>query len=261
VTLQPAQEKADLWRVYKRGNDRAARDALIEKYAPLVRYVAGRLAAGMPPNIELGDLISYGVFGLIDAIDKFDPDRGVKFETYAVTRIRGAILDGLRALDWAPHSVRQKARELEQVYGRMEIEFGRPAEDREVAQVMGISLTSLHRVLADIQAAGVLSLDDLWPAEGRRGPAPVPIETLRDERAISPEENAEVSERRRILAATIKSLPEKERLVITLLYYEEMTAKEVSLVLKVSQSRVSQLHSKAMLRLRGKLARTMEGLV
>lgn len=261
MTGLPALEKADLWFRYKRAMDRGAREELIHKYAPLVKYVAGRLAVGMPPNVELDDLVSYGVFGLMDAIEKYDPSRGNKFETYAVARIRGAILDGLRSLDWAPHSVRQKARELERVYGQLEVKLGRPAEDCEVAEAMGITMEAFHRILTDIQGAGLLSLDDLWSSEGNHASGYTSLEMLRDERLVGPEEVVEIGDRRRILADAIRGLPEKERLVITLLYYEELTAKEISAVLRVSQSRVSQLHSRAILRLRGRLARMKEGLI
>ena len=261
MTGLPAFDKADLWFRYKRATDRSAREELIRKYAPLVKYVAGRLAVGMPPNVELDDLVSYGVFGLMDAIEKYDPSRGNKFETYAVARIRGAILDGLRSLDWAPHSVRQKARELERIYGQLEVKLGRPAEDREVAETLGISIEAFHRTLTDIQGAGLLSLDDMWSSEGNHGSGYMTLEMLRDDRLAGPEELAEANDRKRILAESIRNLPEKERLVVTLLYYEEMTAKEISLVLHVSQSRVSQLHSRAILRLRGRLNRMKEGLL
>ena len=257
----PVLENSDLWFRYKRATDQAAREELIRKYAPLVKYVAGRLAVGMPPSVELDDLVGYGVFGLMDAIEKYDLSRGNKFETYAVARIRGAILDGLRSLDWAPHSVRQKARELERVYGQLEAKFGRPADDREVAETLGVTLQTLHRTLNDIQGVGLLSLEDLFPADNGRGTGHLSADTLRDDRVAQPESVAEVNDRKRILADAIRNLPEKERLVVSLLYYEELTAKEISEILNVSQSRISQLHSRAILRMRGRLTRMKEGLL
>ncbi|MHB8926030.1 MAG: FliA/WhiG family RNA polymerase sigma factor [Bacillota bacterium] len=256
-----ADDRERLWTLYKKGKDLRAREELILNYASLVKYIAGRLAMGMPPNVELDDLISYGIFGLIDAIEKFDPERGVKFETYAIARIKGAILDGLRAFDWAPHSLRQKARELERAYGDLEAKLGRSVSDEEVAGHLGISLEQLQGRLAGVSSLALLSLDDLWPNEGFGDGLVRPLDTIIDDNSPDPVAFVVFEEKKALLAEAIDKLPEKERLVVALYYYEGLTAKEISQVMNLSQSRISQLHSKAILRLRGRLSRLKNRLV
>lgn len=251
-------EKPDLWRRYKEQKDPVAREELILAYAPVVRYVAGRLAMSMPPNVELSDLESYGLFGLIEAIDRFDPSRGVKFETYAVQRVRGAILDGLRADTWAP-ALRQKARQMEDAYGTLENRLGRAPTDEELAAHLGITTADLQKREAEVGAAVILSLEDGWTGED--GEVSSVADRLADDRAPDPVTEAMISERRAILAQAIEHLPEKERLVVSLFYYEGLTAKEIAMVMKLSVARISQLHSKAIMRLRGRLARHQQHLI
>ena len=247
------KDQSEIWRVYRATRDPAIRDKLILHHSPLVKYVAGRLAMGLPPVVDVDDLISYGVFGLIDAIDKYDPDRAVKFETYAIARIRGAMLDGLRGFDWIPYSARQKARELERAYQTVEARLGRAATDEEVAAELNVTPARLSKMLMDVRALTLTSLDEAFGGEDENGTGLRPIELLEDPNAEDPVGKMEFEEHKEILAAAIDELPEKERTVVTLYYYEGLTAKEISQILKVSQSRISQLHSRAIMRLKGKL--------
>lgn len=246
-----------LWERYKADRDPGARQALILTYASLVRYVAGRLAMGLPAQVDIDDLESYGLFGLIEAIDRFDLSRGVKFETYAVQRVRGAILDGLRADTWAP-ALRQKARQMEVTYGQLETQLGRAPTDDEMAAALGITVVELNRREAEVGAAVLLSMDDSGPGDepgGRFG------ERLADLDAPDPEREAMLTERREVLARAIEKLPEKEKMVVALFYYEGLTAKEIAGIMNLSVARISQLHSKAILRLRGRLARVKQQLI
>lgn len=254
-------ERDRLWTMYKQAHDMSAREKLILQHAPLVKYVAGRLALRLPPNVDMEDLISYGIFGLIDAIEKYNPEYNVKFETYAIARIKGGILDGLRALDWVPHSLRQKARELERVYAKLESEFGRSATDDEVAEAMGIEPAALYQLFSDIGYTNLVSLDDLWYEGENGGSAIRAIDMIEDEDAENPQLNIEFEERKQMLAEAIGKLPEREKLMVSLYYYEGLTVREIAAVMGVSQSRVSQLHSKAILRLRGRLSRAKNVLV
>jgi RNA polymerase sigma factor for flagellar operon FliA len=244
----------ELWRNYKLRNDREARDALIVRYSPLVKYVAGRVAVNLPKSVDEGDLIGYGTLGLIDAIERFDPARGVKFETYAIARIRGSMIDGLRSMDWVPVSVRHRNRNLEQVVRDLENQLGRSATDEEVAEQLGITVAEYAQRIQDMAGSAVLSLEDVWgnPEEGE---APTRMAEVRDEKAVDPLDEAEWNSRREALAKSIERLPPREKLVVTLYYFEGLTVKEIAYVLKVSPSRVSQLHTKAVIRLRGALSR------
>jgi RNA polymerase sigma factor for flagellar operon FliA len=246
-----------LWRVFKGSSDRAAREKLILHYASLVKYVAGRLAVGLPSTVDFDDLISCGTFGLIDAVEKFEPDRGVKFETYALARIRGAIIDGLP--DWVPRSLRQKARQFELASQKLETQLGRAASDAELAQALGVSAEEYHGLLSELACTTLSSLDEVWRGgeEGSEGTRLV--DGLADENATDPLASTEFSELKRALAAAIDQLPERERLVVALYYREGLTLKEIGRVLEVTEARVSQIHTKAVLRLRGKLARWREG--
>jgi RNA polymerase sigma factor for flagellar operon FliA len=244
----------ELWREYKIRGSRMARDELITRYAPLVKYVSGRVAVNLPKSVEEGDLIGYGTLGLIDAIERFDPGRGVKFETYAIARIRGSMIDGLRAMDWVPVSVRHRNRQIETTVRDLENRLGRSATDQEVAEELGITIEEYNQRIQDLAGSAILSLEDVWgnPEEGE---APTRMAEVRDERAVDPLDEAEWSSRKEALAKCITMLPERERLVITLYYFEGLTVKEIAYILKVSPSRVSQLHTKAVLRMRGALAR------
>lgn len=259
AVAQPRGE--ELWRDYKERGSREARDKLMLEFVPLVKYVAGRLAIGLPAHVELDDLVSYGIFGLIEAIERYDPFRGVKFETYAIARIKGAILDGLRAWDWVPPSLRRKGRELERVFGTLEQKLGRAASDEEVAEAMGIDVEELGKLIQSLGQANVLSLDDLWQSSAKVDQGAIGYELVGDSQAPEPSVVVEFEEKKQILADAIARLPEKERLVINLYYYEGLTVKEIAYTLGVSASRVSQLHSKAILRLRGRLGRLKERLV
>jgi RNA polymerase sigma factor for flagellar operon FliA len=244
----------ELWRAYKVRNDRGSRDTLIARYAPLVKYVAGRVAVNLPKSVDEGDLIGYGTLGLIDAIERFDPGRGVKFETYAIARIRGSMIDGLRSMDWVPVSVRHRNRNLEKSVNDLENQLGRSATDDEIAVGLGITATEYNQRIQDMTGSAILSLEDVWgnPEEGE---APTRMVELRDDRAVDPLDEAEWNSRREALARAIEKLPDRERLVVTLYYFEGLTVKEIAFVLKVSPSRVSQLHTKAVIRLRGGMSR------
>ena len=244
---------AELWSDYKAHGSPDSRERLILHYSPLVKFVAGRVAAGLPQNIEQSDLVSYGIFGLIDAIDKFDPGRGFKFETYAIARIKGAIIDELRSIDWVPRSVRAKARAVERAYSKLENELRRTPEDREIAAELGMSETELDHVLSQVSFTGLVALDELLSASGgERSSTTTVMDTIAD-RAHDPVEAFEVDEMKHLLADAINRMPDRERLVLTLYYYEGMTLAEIGAVLGVTESRVCQIHTKAILQLRGRL--------
>jgi RNA polymerase sigma factor for flagellar operon FliA len=238
-----------LWASYKKSGDRELRDQLILHYSPLVKYVAGRVAVGLPQRVEPADLVSYGIFGLIDAIDRFEPDRGVTFESYAISRIKGAIIDELRSLDWVPRSVRAKARSLERAYQDLEARLKRSPTDTELAAEVGLGEEQLQSILAQVSFVGLAALDETLGISG----GPTLGDTLAD-RADGPVAVVETAETRRILAACIASLPERERVVLTLYYYEGLTLAEIGSVLGVTESRVSQVHTKAVIHLRSRLA-------
>lgn len=242
-----------LWSRYKGGGDQKARDALITQYAYLVKITAGRVVTSLPPNVDRDDLVSAGVVGLIKAVDQFDVSRRVKFETYAIALIRGAILEMLREEDWVPRSVRERVKNLERTYLRLEMELGRPATEEEVARALEISLDELHTLLADTGRATLLSLDDV--IVGSEGNERVHLADLVNDESASPSSEIEGNEIRQILSEAIDRLPERERLVIALYYYEGLTFKEIGKVLSVSESRVYQLHTQAVLRLRGHISR------
>lgn len=236
--------------------DQARRDDLILTYTPLIKYIASRLASRLPPQVAVDDLISCGIVGLIDAINKFDPAKNVQFKTYAEFRIKGAMLDELRALDWVPRSVRRKITELEKACGELEAKLGRPPEDEEVATALGVGLGEYHRLLDETKAVTFLDIDYL------RQKAPDEIEGdvaevfARDDR--DPFTALNLGETRNLLARAINELPEKEKLTVALYYQEELTMKEIGEVLGYTESRISQMHSKAMLRLRAKLKKHLD---
>jgi RNA polymerase sigma factor for flagellar operon FliA len=228
------------------------REAIIREYAPMIKYVAGRIAMRLPPHIEVDDLVSVGVLGLFDAIQKYDPSRGARFKTYAEFRVRGAILDELRSLDWVPRSVRQKASELDAVTQKLMGELGRPPEDEEIAAEMGMDLEVFHAALYQTRNMPVLSLEDMGLSKESGGPQNL-LECLAGKRDADPHVQMRLSELKDAIAHSIDQLPEKERLMISLYYYEELTMKEIGEVLGTTESRVSQIHSKAVYRLRTRL--------
>jgi RNA polymerase sigma factor for flagellar operon FliA len=246
-------ELRDLWRRYKDDGDAGARERLVVAYSPLVKYVAGKLGSGLPAHVDDGDLISYGMVGLIGAIERFEPAREIKFETYAVARIRGAIIDELRALDWVPRSIRAKARQIEEASGKLEHELKRAPTEEELAEKVGMSLDELQEGLLEISQSSVLALDELWTVSDASGDQVSLLDTIKDPRAPDPQDALDTTEVRDRLAATIESLPERERLVVALYYYESLTLREIGEVLGVTESRVSQLHTKAVLRLKSAL--------
>ena len=222
-------------------------------YSPLVKYVAGRMSSGLPAHVEESDLISYGLVGLISAIERFEPEREIKFETYAITRIKGAIIDELRALDWVPRSVRARAREIERVNGRLEHRLHRSPSDEEISREMGISADEFQESLLKISNSTVVALDELWAVSDSSGDQVSLLDTLQDPEAPDPQQLLDQSELKDRLAEAISSLPEREKLVIALYYYENLTLREIGEVLGVTESRISQLHTKAVLRLKSRL--------
>jgi RNA polymerase sigma factor FliA len=255
VTIPPAvdDELGRLWDEFKGSDSEAARERLILHYAPLVKYVASRVATGLPASVEQADLVSYGMFGLIDALQKFEPGRGNKFETYAIPRIKGAIIDELRAMDWVPRSVRFKAREIEKAHADLESMLKRQPTEAELAERLGISRAELHEVVSQISFVSVLALDELVSVGSDRGEQVSLIDTLAD-KGLDPTHGVESQETRGLLAAAINSLSEREKIVVTLYYFEGLTLAEIGDILGVTESRVCQIHTKAVAGLRGQLS-------
>jgi RNA polymerase sigma factor for flagellar operon FliA len=249
-----AEDLQGLWREYRRTRDKGLRDRLIVTYAPLVKFVAGRLGIGLPAHIDENDLTSYGLLGLIGAIERYDPDRDVRFETYAISRIKGSIIDELRALDWVPRSVRARAREIEQAITALESQLHRAPTDEEIAAKLGITIESLEENLTDISRSSIAALDELWTVSATSGDQIALIDTIEDTEEPQPQTALDRTELMAALAEAITALPGRERIVITLYYYEELTLREIGEVLGVTESRVSQLHTKAILRLRARLS-------
>ncbi|MGE0878524.1 MAG: RNA polymerase sigma factor WhiG [Acidimicrobiia bacterium] len=241
-----------LWDEFKRDASRDARDRLILHYSPLVKYVASRVAVGLPHNVDQADLVSYGIFGLIDAIEKFDLGRGYKFETYAISRIRGAMLDELRSMDWVPRSVRAKARAMEKAYQRLEGELHRSPTDAELAAEMRLSSDQYQNLLSQLSLVGVAALDELLNGN-ERGDVMTLGDTLAD-RGEGPVGVFEIDETKRILAQSVNGLPDRERTVLSLYYYEGLTLAEIGSILGVTESRVCQIHTKAVVHLRARMA-------
>lgn len=246
-------ELSKLWESFKTTGNTQAREELILEYSSLIKYVAGRLAMGMPANVEYDDLVSFGVFGLMDALDKYDLSRGIKFETYALARIRGAIIDGLRSLDWVPRSVRQKARELERTMQQLDSQLGRPASESEIAAAMEYNLNDYYKMLQEVACSSINSLDEIWLDDGRESEGLTLMDALEDKSSPDPMDLAEYTDLKDRLGRAIDQLSERERLVTSLYYYEGLTLKEIGAVLEVSEARVSQIHSAAVARLRTKM--------
>ena len=264
ATLAPLPEgksEEERWLEYRKTRDPAIREAFIKQYAPLVKYVAGKVAMGMPQNVEFDDLVGFGVFGLIDAIDKYDPEKyNVKFKTYAVTRIRGAIFDELRQIDWVPRSVRQKTREIETAVSSLEAHLGRTASDQEVAQALGMNQDEYLKTMTKISGTSILSLNDVWFSGDEKDRVSI-VDSIESPSVLNPDVIVEKEVIRQVIFATINELPEKEKKILILYYYEDLTLKDIGKLLEVTESRVSQLHTKAILRLRSKLTNIRKGIV
>ncbi len=245
-------DREKLWGDYQKNPSPSLREKLITEYAPLVKVVAGRLSMYLGYNVEYEDLVSYGIFGLIDAIDKFDPSKDVKFETYASLRIRGSILDQIRKMDWIPRTVRQKQKKIEEAVKRIETQTGRNASDEEVARELGIAETELNEWQSQLKVTNVVSLNEFV----EQGGEPV-MDARNNSHFAQPEESIQEEELKKVLGETMELLTEKERRVILLYYYEDLTLKEISNILEVSESRVSQLHTKALLKMRRKMGSYM----
>jgi RNA polymerase sigma factor FliA len=250
----------ELWQEYRKTRDPKIREAFIKQYAPLVKYVAGRVAVGMPNNVEFDDLVGFGVFGLIDAIEKYDTEKNVKFKTYAVTRIRGAIFDELRLIDWVPRSVRQKTREVETTISSLEAQLGRTASDQEIASAMGLDETEYMKVIQKISGTSIISLNDLWYSGDENDKVSIG-DSIESPSSMNPDVMVVNEEIRRVIVDAINELPEKEKKILVLYYYEDLTLKDIGRVLQVTESRVSQLHTKAVLHLRSKLTNIRKGIV
>ena len=250
----------ELWLEYRKTKSPQLRDKLIRQYMPLVKYVAGKLAVGMPGSVEFDDLVGFGQFGLLDAIEKFDPGKNVKFKTYAVTRIRGAIFDELRQLDWVPRSVRQKSREIEDTIVELESKLGRTATDAEIAEKLGVSESEYQQTVMKVSGTSVLSLNDVWYSGNDNDDMSIG-DSIESPSSLNPDVIVEREEIRKVIIEAINELPEKEKMVIVLYYHEDLTFKEIGQVLEVSESRISQLHTKANLRLRAKLTNLRKGII
>jgi len=248
-----AIELRDLWRRYKDDRDEKARERLVLAYAPLVKYVAGRMSSGLPSHVEESDLISYGLLGLISAIERFEPEREIKFETFAITRIKGSIIDELRSLDWVPRSVRTKAREIERMNAKLEHKLHRAPTDKEMAEGLEVTVEEFQESLVRISNSSVVALDELWTVSDSSGDQVSLLDTIQDPQAADPATEMDTTEMKDRLADAIARLPEREKLVVALYYYENLTLREIGEVLGVTESRVSQLHTKAVLRLKSRL--------
>ena len=249
----PEVDVSTLWERYQVEREATVRDALILHYSPLVKYVASRVAVGLPQNVEQADLVSYGMFGLIDAIDKFEPGRGFKFDTYAISRIKGAILDELRSIDWVPRSVRAKVRAIEKAFAKLESRMHRSPTEEELADELGWTEVQFQQTLSQISTVGLAALDEILVVGGDRGETLTLGDTLADD-SHGPMGAFEVAELRQLLAQAINGMPEREKIVVTLYYYESLTLQEIGKVLGVTESRVCQIHTKAVLQLRHRLA-------
>lgn len=240
------EETLQLWGVFKKNPTEELRNNLMERYLPLVRYIAERISIKLPKNVDVDDLSSAGIFGLMDAINGYDPERGVKFETYCTTRIRGAILDELRSLDWVPRLVRSKANQLERTLQQLEAELGRPPEDHEVAERLGLTLDEYADLEREASAASMVSLNKSWGNDSDGDDDMPRMDIVQDKKVSDPSERLQRDEIKRLIT---QSLNDTEKLIIILYYYEELTMKEIGVILDLSESRVCQIHSKIIVRL------------
>ena len=260
MPINDLQEEDDLWEEFKKTKSPSIREKFIRQYMPLVKYVAGKVAVGMPSNVEFDDLVGYGQFGLLDAINKYDTSKNVKFKTYAVTRIRGAIFDELRQIDWVPRSVRQKSREIEDAIASLESRLGRTASNAEIAESLNMTEEDYNRTVMKVSGTSILSLNDVWYAGDDNDNMSIG-NNIEAPSSLNPDIMAEREAVKKVIAEAINELPEKEKMVIVLYYHEDLTFKEIGEVLEVSESRISQLHTKANLRLRDKLTNLRKGIL
>lgn len=249
-------EHRELWQEYKKNSSQKAREQLILHYLPLVKYISHRMAINLPSHIMIEDIINDGLLGLIQSIDGFNINRGIDFKTYATFRIRGAILDALRAFDWAPRSLRKKARAIERAFASIESQTGRPATSIEIANYLNIDIKDLEKLLRKIQGLAIMSLDDFI---SNKSEGTTLIDIFNDKNQILPENSIEKKELVETLGSFIQELPDKEKLVITLYYYEELNLKEIAHIMELSESRISQLHTKAIFRIKGKMKQYFSG--
>ena len=246
-------DKEKLWEAYQKNPSPGIREQIILEYAPLVKVVAGRLSMYLGYNVEYDDLVGYGIFGLIDAIDKYDSQKDVKFETYASLRIRGSILDQIRKMDWIPRTVRQKQKKLDEAVKQIEMRTGKTATEEEIALELNISEEELAVWQSQLKITNIVSLNEYV----EQGSEPA-MDARNNSHFIQPEEQIQEDELKKVLKDTLELLTEKERKVIELYYYEELTLKEISKVLGVTESRISQLHTKALLKMRRKMGSYMD---
>lgn len=246
-----------IWLDFKNNDSQEARDKLILEYSPIVKYVASRVSINLPANVEQSDLVSYGLFGLIDAIEKFDPSRNIKFETYAIARIRGSIMDELRSLDWMPRVLRKKSKELEKAYYKLEMSLKRAPKDKELARELGMDIDELKTLLSKLSYGSILALDDTI-SYGDKSYDFSLIDNIEDKTGDDPVSVSEFHETKKLIATAIDALPEKEKTVVSLYYYEGLTLKEIGEILNVTESRASQIHTKAILYLKSKLSHMKE---
>lgn len=252
--LKVAQDinQTEMWDLFNNNKDEFARQKLVESYVRLVNYVAGKMAIGLPHYVDSDDLVSAGLLGLIQAVDNFDPSREIKFETYAIPRIRGSILDELRTQDWFPRSLRRKARTLEQTYASLETKLGRVATDQEVADELGLSREGLSQMIDQVALATIVSLDAETNNDSDDGSTTLG-ECLPDTKSEDIEQIISEKEMKKLIAKGLEDLPEKEQMVLVLYYYEDLTLKEIGEVLEVTESRICQIHTKAIIRLKSKV--------
>jgi len=261
MAVTDSEKKHDLdalWRRYKADGDEGARDELVLAYSPLVKYVAGRMGTGLPAHVEEEDLISYGLLGLMGALERFDLSRDIKFETYAVSRIKGSMIDELRALDWVPRSVRSWARRVERTVTKLENELKRAPSDAEIADELDITEAELENILTQISHASIVALDEFWTISDSGGDKITLMDTIEDSTSPEPAHEYGIQDMKDRLAEAIRRLPEREKIVIGLYYYDGLTLREIGEVLGVTESRTSQLHTKAILRLKGRIKNDLE---
>ncbi len=254
------KEELRIWRKFKDLGSLKDKNILIEKYAPLVKYVAGKVINNVPNNVEYDDLVGFGVFGLLDAINKFDPEKGIKFKTYGITRIRGQIYDELRSLDWVPRSVRQKHKQIEEIRKRYKEENGTKISEEKIAEEIGISVSEVERISNMSNDSNIASLDDVWILKKNDEEVSF-IDLLKSTDNDNPINNIEKQEIKEMITSELKKLADREKKVLILYYYEELTLKEIGEVLKLTESRVSQLHTKAIRRIRDSLDNIKKSIV
>jgi RNA polymerase sigma factor for flagellar operon FliA len=248
-------DEKELWIEYKETKNEKLREYFVRKYAPLVKHIAGKIGYKIKGSVEFDDLIGYGSLGLLDAIEKYDPMKNIKFNTYAMTRIQGSIYDELRNMDWIPRTIRTKSRKIEEAMAKIEIQKGSPATDEEIASELGVSVEELQDMYIEVNPTTIVSLTDIYYQNMKDGENIEVISTIEAPPHKNPDQILEKEEITKILAKAIKELPDKEKKVLILYYYEELTLKEIGEVLDITESRVSQLHTKAVMRLRAKISR------